>query len=267
MKLKFSLGILTLSSVFLMSGCANLAELNKQEKPIQNLEKIQPLNKTKIEPGEQGLVFDKIKQTSATLNDEKRSSSAANKVIGDIPNLNEATTYVIRDEVVETKIAKQKPLNTDPNVQLVGLPTGLPGQNYQPAKVDLKELKPNIGKEFQNVTITTPEEDSKTVIYKATKVVKPYIVKKGDTLYSISRKNNVPIDSLAKLNKIKPNTEVKIGQKLLLESTVNAKSLSKTNKVNKELATVKKNVKNNKKDVKKTNLKEKKTNKKEKKQN
>ncbi len=267
MKLKFSLGILTLSSIFLMSGCANLSELTKEQKNNSNVEKIQPLSKNKLESSEQGLVFDKIKQTSTALNEEKRHSSAANKVIGDIPNLNEATTYVIRDEIVETKIAKQKTINTDPNVQLVGLPTGLPGQNYQPAKVDLKEMKPNINKEFQNVTITTPEEDSKTVIYKSTKVVKPYIVKKGDTLYSISRKNNVPVDSLAKLNKIKPTTEVKVGQKLLLESTVTSKSLSKKNTGNKELATVKKTVKNNKKDVKKTNLKDKKTNKKEKKQN
>ncbi len=249
-----------------MGGCANLNEFNKDQKPLNNSEKIQPLSKQKLEPSEQGLVFDKIKQTNATLNDEKKHSSAANKVIGDIPNLNEATTYVIRDEVVDSKIAKQKSLNLDPSVQLVGLPTGLPGQNYQPAKVDIKEMKPTIDSKFQNVILTTPEEDSKTVITKTHKVVKSYIVKKGDTLYSISRKNNISVAELAKINKIKTNTEVKVGQKILMESTVLSKSnIKTTNK--KEAGKATKNVTTSKNNNKKVVKQDKKTSKKEKKHN
>ena len=40
-----------------------------------------------------------------------------------------------------------------------------------------------------------------------------YTVKKGDTLYSISKKYSVTIEELKKLNKLKSN-EIKIGQKL-----------------------------------------------------
>lgn len=264
MKLKFSLGILTLSSIFLMSGCANLNELNKDSKGTIHTDKIPPLSRNQIEPSEKGLVFDKIKHTNAALNDEKRNSDAAHKVIGELPNLNDASTYVIRDEAVESKIAKQKTINPDPNVQLVGLPTGLPGQNYQPAKVDLKEMKPVIDSKFQNVILTTPEEDSKTVISKTHTVNKTYVVKKGDTLYSIGRKNNISVAEIAKLNKIKPNTEVKVGQKLVLTSTV--KVLSKNTNKKQTVSGVKANQKSSKK-VTKNNPKDKKSSQKNKKSN
>ncbi len=264
MKLKFSLGILTLSSIFLMSGCANLNELNKDSKGTIHTDKIPPLSRNQIEPSEKGLVFDKIKHTNAALNDEKRNSDAAHKVIGELPNLNDASTYVIRDEAVESKIVKQKTINPDPNVQLVGLPTGLPGQNYQPAKVDLKEMKPVIDSKFQNVILTTPEEDSKTVISKTHTVNKTYVVKKGDTLYSIGRKNNISVAEIAKLNKIKPNTEVKVGQKLVLTSTV--KVLSKNTNKKQTVSGVKANQKSSKK-VTKNNPKDKKSSQKNKKSN
>lgn len=265
MKSKFSLGILTLSSIFFMSGCANLNELNKDSKGTINREKIPPLSRTQIEPSEKGLVFDKIKHTNAALNDEKRNSDAAHKVIGELPNLNDASTYVIRDEVVESKIAKQKTLNPDPNVQLVGLPTGLPGQNYQPAKVDLKEMKPVIDSKFQNVILTTPEEDSKTVISKTKTINKTYIVKKGDTLYSIARKNNISVPEISKLNKIKPNTEVKVGQKLLVTSTVKVVSKNSKNTIKKQTVSAVKANQNSSKKVIKNNLKDKKSSQKNKK--
>ena len=40
-----------------------------------------------------------------------------------------------------------------------------------------------------------------------------YIVKKGDTLYSISKKYKVPVDELIKKNNLKSNN-ISIGQKL-----------------------------------------------------
>ncbi|WP_458626627.1 peptidoglycan DD-metalloendopeptidase family protein [Winogradskyella sp. PC D3.3] len=46
---------------------------------------------------------------------------------------------------------------------------------------------------------------------------KTYIVRKGDTLYAISRRNNMSISRLCKTNAIKPSSPLKIGQKLLLE--------------------------------------------------
>ena len=43
-----------------------------------------------------------------------------------------------------------------------------------------------------------------------------FIVQKGDTLYSISRKLNIPIDTLKSLNNLNSN-EIYIGQQLILE--------------------------------------------------
>ena len=43
-----------------------------------------------------------------------------------------------------------------------------------------------------------------------------YIVKRGDTLSGISRKNNVSIKAICELNKIKTTSILKIGQKLIL---------------------------------------------------
>ncbi|SDH60458.1 peptidoglycan DD-metalloendopeptidase family protein [Winogradskyella thalassocola] len=46
---------------------------------------------------------------------------------------------------------------------------------------------------------------------------KLYVVQKGDTLYAISRRNNLSISRLCKTNAIKQSSPLKIGQKLLLE--------------------------------------------------
>ena len=43
-----------------------------------------------------------------------------------------------------------------------------------------------------------------------------YIVKKGDTLWAISRKYGVPVRSLAKANGMSVNVPIKIGQKLVI---------------------------------------------------
>lgn len=46
-----------------------------------------------------------------------------------------------------------------------------------------------------------------------------HTVRRGDTLYSISKKYSVTIDDLLKLNKMKKGQELKIGQKVLLPPT------------------------------------------------
>ena len=50
-----------------------------------------------------------------------------------------------------------------------------------------------------------------------TKQPKFYVVKKGDTLYGISRRNNMSVAALCHTNAIKQNAPLKIGQKLVLE--------------------------------------------------
>ena len=49
---------------------------------------------------------------------------------------------------------------------------------------------------------------------------KLYIVKKGDTLYSISRKLNISVDTLKRLNKLNSN-DIYVGQQLILEEPEN----------------------------------------------
>ena len=44
-----------------------------------------------------------------------------------------------------------------------------------------------------------------------------YTVRKGDTLYGIARRNNIPISLICTSNKIKKSSPLKIGQKLVLE--------------------------------------------------
>lgn len=46
---------------------------------------------------------------------------------------------------------------------------------------------------------------------------KIYVVKKGDTLYGISRRNHMSVSRLCKTNAIKATSPLKIGQKLVLE--------------------------------------------------
>jgi murein DD-endopeptidase MepM/ murein hydrolase activator NlpD len=45
---------------------------------------------------------------------------------------------------------------------------------------------------------------------------KVYVVKRGDTLYGISRKYNVPISKICKINSIRKNSTLRIGQELVL---------------------------------------------------
>lgn len=47
-----------------------------------------------------------------------------------------------------------------------------------------------------------------------------YIVQKGDTLYSIAKRNNTSVETLQKINNL-PNTNIAIGQELIVDSTSN----------------------------------------------
>jgi flagellum-specific peptidoglycan hydrolase FlgJ len=47
-----------------------------------------------------------------------------------------------------------------------------------------------------------------------------YIVQKGDTLYSIAKRNNITVETLQKMNNL-PDSNIDIGQELLLQSTSN----------------------------------------------
>lgn len=79
-------------------------------------------------------------------------------------------------------------------------------------KRDFKKLKKSQKK------FTEPTDVRVVVAKKATRkstAKNVYVVKKGDTLYAIARKNNISITTLKKLNKLKGNV-ISIGQKLKL---------------------------------------------------
>ncbi|MCA0132760.1 peptidoglycan DD-metalloendopeptidase family protein [Winogradskyella alexanderae] len=58
------------------------------------------------------------------------------------------------------------------------------------------------------------EEEARKSLIKQTKV---YIVRRGDTLSRISKRNNITIASICKTNAIRRNSTLRIGQKLVLE--------------------------------------------------
>ena len=58
------------------------------------------------------------------------------------------------------------------------------------------------------------KEDALASLEKQRKI---YVVKKGDTLSRISRRNNTSIASICRTNKIKKSSTLRIGQKLILE--------------------------------------------------
>ena len=69
-------------------------------------------------------------------------------------------------------------------------------------------------KRVSKVNILTTKEAALASLVKQKKV---YVVKKGDTLYGISRRNNLSISRICNTNAIKITTPLKIGQKLVLE--------------------------------------------------
>jgi flagellum-specific peptidoglycan hydrolase FlgJ len=80
-------------------------------------------------------------------------------------------------------------------------------------KRDLKKYKKQQKKPIQ-VSVTTKTTTSTPKVKSSSKAV--YVVKKGDTLYSISRKVNVSVKDIKKLNGLRDNI-ISIGQRLKLK--------------------------------------------------
>lgn len=74
-----------------------------------------------------------------------------------------------------------------------------------------------IGKDKAFIVIKI-EEDKSTPLKKNNNIKENYhIVKKGDTLFSISKKYNIKMKTLQKINKIKNRNLIIVGKKLYLE--------------------------------------------------
>ena len=67
-----------------------------------------------------------------------------------------------------------------------------------------------------NNAVALNTDDSKTTINVKTTV---YTVVKGDTLYSIAKRNNMTVAELLALNNLDANTVIKVGQKLKIKDT------------------------------------------------
>ncbi|OJF75703.1 MAG: hypothetical protein BKP49_10940 [Treponema sp. CETP13] len=59
-----------------------------------------------------------------------------------------------------------------------------------------------------------------------TKKIKKYVVKSGDTLYSIAKVNNTKVATLRSLNKLTKDSVLKVGQTLIVSSTLPTSTLS-----------------------------------------
>ncbi|WP_179019521.1 peptidoglycan DD-metalloendopeptidase family protein [Winogradskyella forsetii] len=66
-------------------------------------------------------------------------------------------------------------------------------------------------------TVKVIKSADEAALLSLAKQPKFYVVKKGDTLYDISRRNNMSVTKLCNTNAIKQNAPLKIGQKLVLE--------------------------------------------------
>jgi LysM repeat protein len=80
-------------------------------------------------------------------------------------------------------------------------------------KRDLKKYKKQQRKPIR-VSVTTKTATSTPKVKSSSKAI--YVVKKGDTLYSISRKVNVSVNDIKKLNGLRDNI-ISIGQRLKLK--------------------------------------------------
>ncbi|TVZ28585.1 flagellum-specific peptidoglycan hydrolase FlgJ [Gillisia sp. Hel_I_86] len=89
---------------------------------------------------------------------------------------------------------------------------------YPRKLIDLVE-RYNLDRFDSEVLGKTYKSDRKKVVAQ-TNGSNSYIVQKGDTLYSIAKRNNTSVETLQKINNL-PNTNIAIGQELIVESTSN----------------------------------------------
>ncbi|GAA3520855.1 hypothetical protein GCM10022393_38950 [Aquimarina addita] len=75
-------------------------------------------------------------------------------------------------------------------------------------------VRSHTSKKQSNIIIHTSIEDINTE--DTASVKKIHIVKKGDTLYGIANKNDVPVSEICKLNEIPQSSVLNIGQEILL---------------------------------------------------
>lgn len=101
-------------------------------------------------------------------------------------------------------------------------------KKVQPEKVK-KTKKIASSEKISNKKSSTKKEANRE---KKSKKTLSHIVKKGDTLYAIAKNNHTTVSALAKINHIKPDKSLKLGQVIALSETLQTpKSKTKVAKV------------------------------------
>lgn len=189
--------ILTIVGLISLVGCVPI-EQNKSSNGV----------KMDMKPSDDPVISKHLGQTQDALNNQLKSSTAAKKVIGDLEEQQiigpGARTFYVDD-------TKKTNIKVDPNVKLISPPINLPQQYYDVPKVDDKE----------NFVTSTKRTHSKL------SSVSRVVIKKGDTLYSISKKYNVPLSELIRINHLKSASDIKIGQTVVLSNDEPKQSATK----------------------------------------
>ncbi|NWF99155.1 MAG: LysM peptidoglycan-binding domain-containing protein [Nitrospirae bacterium] len=124
-------------------------------------------------------------------------------------------TYVIKKGDTPKNIAKKFKVNVKDILECNNInSTNLkPGQKI---KIPSKTIKKEKNKPAEKVVKNKSPKEIKSVMYNPSSF---HIVKKGDTLRSISRKYSISVDELKEINNLK-SSKLKIGQKLLFKKHV-----------------------------------------------
>jgi len=163
---------------------SSLAE--KYNTTVEQLKKWNNISKNTIQPG-QSLIVNK---------------SEAKSKKDEVP-----TTYIVKKGDTLSSISKN---------------TGVPVEKIKQYN-NIESSNINVGQKLvlKKQDQQSAKAKSTETIYKNQKISETYIVKKGDTLSSISKKTGVPVDEIKKLNNLK-NSKISTGQKLVLKSKVDS---------------------------------------------
>ena len=95
------------------------------------------------------------------------------------------------------------------DAEYAGIPEPTPSPSPTPSPTPTPQATP--------VVVTNVEIPKTNDWPKPKSIPSVYYVNSGDTLYSISKRYNVPIKTIKKLNNLKDNSKIKLGQKIKLK--------------------------------------------------
>ena len=110
------------------------------------------------------------------------------------------------DSVLDSPVIKQ-PI-------AVPSPTATPVPAPEPTPAPTPSANNDVPMDAKPTSSDVPKQTPKPTQTKHPKLVKEYVVKKGDTIYSIAKKFKLNTERLLKINNIKDPNKIALGQKL-----------------------------------------------------